>query len=811
MPLHAVCPECDAEYNLPDEQEGLRVRCKNCRTVFTVEDTPAAESRPGRGGAVTDRPSPKAKAAAGVTAGSGSARGAAAETALGPEHKHGSLPWIVGGVVACVGFLAIAAIVVAIILRPAPPPAATHQVAVAPPPPVPLPDPYMSPVVTPAPTPPPPNPAPPTTAVAPKPADPPAAAPVTRPSSDGRMTHEARDKVKKATVYIHVTFPDGRQASGSGFFGAPEKPNIILTNAHVVGMLAPESRKPKEVEIVINSGEANMKKTQARVLGVDRNSDLAVLDVGVTDGMPVPLAVKPAASLQELDPVYIFGFPHGKSIGEEITISSTTISSLRKNKRGDSLERIQVNGGMTHGNSGGPVVDGNGDVVGVSVSGIEGTQINFAIPGERVTMILKGRASTVVLGQPYTDGTRVNLPVQVEMIDPQNLVKSVAVEVWTGNRGDPVAASAKEPAPRPGDSPRHRVELPYSAGIARGDVPLPELPRGKVYWLQPLYVSGTETYWVGGEPHDVRPELAVERRPATLRFKQSAGSTRNLTINMKSSFRVSNDEDDEGAVINAGADFKERVASSDGAGFTLRLELGRVKLDATDGKKKLEPDEILGVARANAEANRLVGVARFDSYGNLKEQGMDMAKLMSGPLAGLAPDPAGARPTLPGRRPAQSAAKTEANICAVKQLATFLEPIQHALEMLSIPIPNEDNCPPDKAWSSATERAFPILFPDHPKHYGSAKVQWTYTYVGQRTRNGKPEAVIAMDGVLHGKGGSESAIGGTVAGTAVVDLATGVATSVETRTVMDTELPDRSSGKSVRLIATIVTKLSREF
>jgi S1-C subfamily serine protease len=81
--------------------------------------------------------------------------------------------------------------------------------------------------------------------------------------------------------------------------------------------------------------------------------------------------------LDLLQQLFIFGFPFGESLGKEITASSTTISSIRNNQ-------IQVNGGMNPGNSGGPVVDVKGNVVGVAVAGIKDTNINFAIPADAV-------------------------------------------------------------------------------------------------------------------------------------------------------------------------------------------------------------------------------------------------------------------------------------------------------------------------------------------------------------------------------------------------------------------------------------------
>src|SRR5262245_16904646 len=69
-------------------------------------------------------------------------------------------------------------------------------------------------------------------------------------ADDGRLDPELLKKVKRATVYLRVTLPDGQVVQGSGFFGSYA--GLVMTNAHVLGMLRPESQKPKKVEVVIN-------------------------------------------------------------------------------------------------------------------------------------------------------------------------------------------------------------------------------------------------------------------------------------------------------------------------------------------------------------------------------------------------------------------------------------------------------------------------------------------------------------------------------------------------------------------------------
>jgi hypothetical protein len=553
-------------------------------------------------------------------------------------------------------------------------------------------------------------------------------------------------------------------------------------------MLAPDSRPPKQVEIVLNSGQANAKKTQAKVLGVDRRSDLAVLAVGAAEGMPAPLRVKPAAGLQELDKVIVFGFPLGMRLGKEISVRESSVSALRR--RDGVLDKVQVNGGMDPGSSGGPVVDTAGDVVGVAVSGYEGRTIDFAIPGERVTAVLGGRLSNLLVGHPFVEAGRVSLPVTMEMIDPRNLIKSAAVEVWTGSSvSEPVATGTKQPPPRPGDSPRQRIELPCSGGVARGDVALPELPHGKIYFLQPVFATGGETVWDSATHFDFRPDSAVERKPASLRLRQTPGTSRQVSLSAKNVFRPGGGEGG-GLVIVAGANFKEHVAAVDSSGSTLRMDYTRVKGEAgTDGDK---PKRVPLTDLIEKNLNRMVAVLRLDTSGNPRQGGgLDPKILLSGGVPGAGTSSRAATPV-----PVTAGASAD----LLKQLIGFHKPVQDVLEVMSVPLPNEDNCPPGKAWTASRAQLVDTPGDDVP-----IELELTYTYLGQRTRNGRAEAVIAVDGVVRGKGGNES-VGGRSTGTAVVDLATGTVTHAELRSVLD--MPVAVAGRVFRY-ATLVNQLDR--
>lgn len=206
------------------------------------------------------------------------------------------------------------------------------------------------------------------------------AAPPADPAGGKEMTAEVLRRVKAATVRVDVVLGRGEEGTGTGFLVHPE--GLIVTNAHVVGYSRKEGNRPaRAVKVVFNCGEAGQRVAAAQVYGVDGDGDLAVLRVA-PDGLPEVLPLGSSAGLRETQELFVFGFPLGDIVGKKITVSTTTVSSLRREN--GVLTAVQVNGGMHPGNSGGPLTDRAGQVVGVAVAGIRGTTINFAIPADQV-------------------------------------------------------------------------------------------------------------------------------------------------------------------------------------------------------------------------------------------------------------------------------------------------------------------------------------------------------------------------------------------------------------------------------------------
>ena len=123
--------------------------------------------------------------------------------------------------------------------------------------------------------------------------------------------------------------------------------------------------------------------TGRRPRATGRRCDLAVLKLALAPrtALPAALILSPAPRPTETQRIFILGFPFGEAVGKQVTVSESSVSSVRAKK--GVVHEIQVNGGMHPGNSGRPVLDTAGEVIGVAVAGIPGTQIQFAVPAGR--------------------------------------------------------------------------------------------------------------------------------------------------------------------------------------------------------------------------------------------------------------------------------------------------------------------------------------------------------------------------------------------------------------------------------------------
>ncbi len=208
--------------------------------------------------------------------------------------------------------------------------------------------------------------------------------------------------------------PDQGTATGSGF--VLDKEGYILTNAHVV-----EGAK----DVTVRFGDP--REIDAKIVGTDLSTDLAVLKIDPDDATLKPLDLGDSNRAQVGDPVVAIGNPFGL----DRTVTTGIVSAKQRQitaPNGFSIDNvIQTDAAVNPGNSGGPLIDSSGRVIGINSQIATGggggsVGVGFAVPSNtagRVVPQLKkgGKVERAYLGVETTDVTEqlaedLNLPVK---------------------------------------------------------------------------------------------------------------------------------------------------------------------------------------------------------------------------------------------------------------------------------------------------------------------------------------------------------------------------------------------------------------
>jgi S1-C subfamily serine protease len=261
------------------------------------------------------------------------------------------------------------------------------------------------------------------------------------PADDGELLDAYSQAVTTAAaavaptvVHIEVNGArDGQQrrGTGSGFFFTPD--GLLLTNSHVV-------HGAREVKVATQEGE----RFAADIVGDDPDSDLAVIRVSTRGAPHVHFGRSSRLKLGQI------AIAIGNPLGFEQTVTAGVVSALGRSLRASTGrlidDVIQTDAALNPGNSGGPLLNARGEVIGVNTAIIPGAQgICFATASDSAQWVLAqllahGRVRRGWLGVAGMNATLARRIARHHEIENESGVRVRSVE-----RGSPAAAAGLEP------------------------------------------------------------------------------------------------------------------------------------------------------------------------------------------------------------------------------------------------------------------------------------------------------------------------------------------------------------------------------
>jgi S1-C subfamily serine protease len=328
----------------------------------------------------------------------------------------------------------------------------------------------------------------------------------TTPLTVGQVYKDAYRSVVEITVTSDQSSPFGGQqqqrAQGSGF--VIDNSGHIVTNDHVVA-------GAKSVSVQFWNGATY----KASVMGTDPSTDLGVIKVDAPESVLHPIQFGDSDSVQVGDTTIAIGSPFG--LAE--TVTSGIVSALHRQMEAPNNftinDSIQTDAAINHGNSGGPLLNINGEVIGVNSQirsdsgGSDG--VGFAIPSNTVKSI-----ADTLIGSGKVEHAYLGVSVQEISASVAGQLKLVSgVEVATVRTGTP----AKNAGIRGATGSKTIEGQQYPTG---GDV-ITAIDGQKVTSSEDVqqtidaHQPGDTvkvTYWRNGDSHTVDVKLAT--RPTTI-------------------------------------------------------------------------------------------------------------------------------------------------------------------------------------------------------------------------------------------------------------------------------------------------------
>ncbi len=226
------------------------------------------------------------------------------------------------------------------------------------------------------------------------------------------------------------------QSLGSGFIISPD--GYVVTNNHVI--TADGQGEVESITVTMPDGS----EYPAKLVGKDGPSDLAVLKISAAKALPY-VKFGDSRSARVGDWVIAIGNPFG--LGG--TVTSGIVSAVtRSTGSGSAYDRyIQTDASINRGNSGGPMFDMKGQVIGINNAIFSPTGgsvgIGFAIPAETASPIVDKLIKGVTIDRGYL-GVQIN-PVTEDVADSLGLAHNRGELVQSVQAGQPAASAGMEP------------------------------------------------------------------------------------------------------------------------------------------------------------------------------------------------------------------------------------------------------------------------------------------------------------------------------------------------------------------------------
>ncbi|XP_062202930.1 protease Do-like 5, chloroplastic isoform X1 [Phragmites australis] len=209
------------------------------------------------------------------------------------------------------------------------------------------------------------------------------------------------------------------EGTGSGFVW--DSAGHIVTNYHVVAKLAGDGSASHRCKVFLEDSSGNSYSKEGRLVGYDPAYDLAVLKVDVDGDKLRPILIGTSRDLRVGQSCFAIGNPYGY----EHTLTTGVVSGLGReipSPNGRAIRgAIQTDAAINAGNSGGPLIDSYGHVIGVNTatftrkgSGIS-SGVNFAIP---IDTVVQSVPNLIVYGTSVSNRVCLDEWIRVDGIIP---------------------------------------------------------------------------------------------------------------------------------------------------------------------------------------------------------------------------------------------------------------------------------------------------------------------------------------------------------------------------------------------------------